>query len=80
MMARWRGSQDLDADLSSFTNILLYDDASTSWEDASEKLEAAYQTLRGKGLTPLCVSGGFEAIESKFPYMWTSKVRVGTVG
>ena len=76
MMARFRGAQDLEADLGGFTNIVLYDDSSSGWEDASEKLEAAFTTLRGKGLSPVCVSGGFSAIENKFPYMWTSKVGI----
>ena len=76
MLARWRGGQDLEADLSAFTHIILYDADATSWGDASEKLEAAYSTLRGKGLTPVCVAGGFSAIQTRLPYMLTSKVRV----
>ena len=76
MMSRWRGGQDPEADLSGFTTIVLYDDDSTGWEDASEKMAATYDRLKAKNLTPVCVSGGFQLLENKFPYMWSSKVMV----
>jgi len=74
MMSRWRGQQDLEVDLSHFTTIVLYDDQSTGWEDASSELRATYDSLRGHKLTPVCVSGGFRQMETKFPYMWSSKI------
>ncbi|XP_037068202.1 probable rhodanese domain-containing dual specificity protein phosphatase [Pollicipes pollicipes] len=43
-------------------------------DDASEKLKATYKALQEKNLAPVCVSGGFNLLESKFPYMWSSKV------
>ncbi|XP_043213196.1 uncharacterized protein LOC122377326, partial [Amphibalanus amphitrite] len=75
MLARWRGAQDLDAaELAGRSHVVLYDDTSSGWEDASDTLAAAFGALRRRGLAPVCISGGFGAVQARFPYMLTSKV------